>query len=413
LLPVDPEYVEHKLVQLWRLAAHFRRRRARKRLLEARSMLRDPRVYELLGSLYADEDLLVRCGLTYPVAVIDRNLRALRPHDPILSPPADGWRSQSRQFVISKSAYRRTCQTAGSPVFPGETYRMVAIRTQPTGGVVLDCDIGRYDFMLDTCHALDWELLRTLHRHSELPASSERLIDALKMRKELSRRVPDPVRDGTGRSCAIGVSVLTTFYDGDEQYAWLRKRSLHGVAPGAGQLHVIPSFMLQPVHGYRDEEFCVLHNVLREFLEELFGVSAPEDAVYDWFLEFEPIRYLDELFRTGEADVWITGVAASLRSLRPDICVLLRIKTPRWYANHRRSFQVNEEFASMDELRARNEEFVPRIRISANEDDHQLLERAGTYPSEMTSAGAAGFWLGVDAIRTLTARESRVSPASP
>jgi hypothetical protein len=140
-------------------------------------------------------------------------------------------------------------------------------------------------------------------------------------------------------------------------------------------MHVIPSFMFQPVHGYRDEEFCVRHNIRREFYEELFGATAPDDAVYNWFEAREPVRYLDELLARGDAEIWLTGLTVDLRKMRPEICALLRIKTPEWFAHH------SSALADRGELI-----MIPTARISHGYGSMRWI-RTGSPPSRHNESG--------------------------
>jgi len=378
-----------------------------------RAILSEPLLYEFLANQYAKYEILERCGLKYPVAILDKTIRKLEDLDPIIMRPTK-WHLEKSGFLIDNSEYRSFRSEAGAPIEPNETYRTVAIEQQGNK-IGIHCDIGRYDLMMDTCDCLEWEILKVL---SETPdwqtMPFESLFEKLQLRKYLHANVIDPVIDGRGRSAAIAVSVLTTFidenathHDGNRQFLWVRRRSRKGVAVNAGQMHVIPSFMFQPEQGYRDEEFNLLHNIRREFLEELFNVKAPKDALYNWFYKRKPVQYLNEMLKTGEAELWLTGVVVNLLNLRPEICVLLRIKTPKWYADHSsdelphgEKIDICEEFDPNSAYNEdREENFVPRVPLF--DKDKALLERANLYPGDTVPPGAAAFWLGIDALRKL------------
>ncbi|WKZ19457.1 MAG: hypothetical protein QY310_02590 [Candidatus Jettenia sp. CY-1] len=366
-----------------------------------REVLREPRLYEFLANRYAHYEILERCGKIYPVAILNKTIRKVTYRDPIVIAP-EKWHLETAEFIIKDPAYRAFRELIGTSIIPNETYRMVDIK-QTKHGIAIHCNIGRYDLMMDTCDSLEWEILRVLSEISHWQAMSfGALFKKLKLRAHLHAQVKDPPIDGTGRSVAIAVSVLTSFFHGDEQRFFLGCKLTRGL--NAGQMHVIPSFMFQPEQGYRNEEFCLLHNVRREFLEELFGVKAPKGASYRWFFQHKPIQYLDKMLEAGEAEIWLTGVVVNLMNLRPEICMLLRIKTPQWYAIHSsihtrpgERIQINEEFATIHECRGSRKESVSRKFDS----DTELFHSASLNPGDIVPPGAAAFWLGVDALRKL------------
>lgn len=364
-------------------------------------VLQEPRLYDFLAHRYSHYEILERCGKIYPVAILDKTLRKATDHDPIVVAPKK-WNLETTGFIIKDPAYRTFLELIGNLIIPNETYRMVNIK-QTTHGATIHCDIGRYDCMIDTCDCLGWEVLKVLSEASRWQTMSfGELFEKLKLRTYLHAQVKDPLVNGTRRSVAIAVSVLTSFFHGDELRFFLGCKSTKGL--NAGQTHVIPSFMFQPEQGYRNEEFCLLHNVRREFLEELFGVKAPKGASYRWFFQHKPIQYLDKMLEAGEAELWLTGVVVNLMNLRPEICMLLRIKTPQWYAIHSsvhtrpgERIQINEEFATIHECRGSRRESVPRKFDS----DAELFHSASLNPGDIVPPGAAAFWLGVDALRKL------------
>ncbi|TLD41152.1 MAG: hypothetical protein JETT_2571 [Candidatus Jettenia ecosi] len=364
-------------------------------------VLQEPRLYDFLAHRYSHYEILERCGKIYPVAILDKTIRKITYRDPIVMAP-EKWSLETGGFIIRDSAYRAFREFTGDSIIPNETYRMVNIK-QTEHGVIIRCDIGRYDLMLDTCDCLEWEILKVLSETSYWQAMSfEALFKRLELRKYLHAHVKNPLINGTGRSVAIAVSVLTSFFNKEDQSFLLGCKSIKGL--NAGQMHVIPSFMFQPEQGYRNEEFCLLHNVRREFLEELFGVKAPKGASYRWFFQHKPIQYLDKMLEAGEAEIWLTGVVVNLMNLRPEICMLLRIKTLQWYAIHSsvhtrpgERIQINEEFATIHECRGSRKESVSRKFDS----DAELFHSASLNPGDIVPPGAAAFWLGVEALRKL------------
>ena len=96
--------------------------------------------------------------------------------------------------------------------------------------------------------------------------------------------MPDPVADGRYRSAALGVSTLTIgrvrnrTFDGYKLF--LSPRSVT-VATQRRRYHVVPSGMFQPFipsesADLLQSQFSVAETVLREFVEELYGVEELE-----------------------------------------------------------------------------------------------------------------------------------------
>lgn len=104
----------------------------------------------------------------------------------------------------------------------------------------------------------------------------------------------------------------------------------------------------------------MIHNVLREFGEELFDIEELERdrgyVAFEWFYEAPPVKELRDLLATGEAQLLLTGVAVNLLNLRPEVCTLLLILTPEWYRVHSKDIKSrgllcdNWEFADAAEL---------------------------------------------------------------
>jgi hypothetical protein len=158
--------------------------------------------------------------------------------------------------------------------------------------------------------------------------------------------------------------------------------------------------MFQPATGYLDEEFSVIHNFEREYLEELFNRPEPEETEGDWqyFYGDSRLRYLRSLIATGKAALLFTGLAVNLLNLRPEICLLLLIKDPQWYAHHRRNphdkqrFKFNDEWLRVAEMAHNAQTAVARIKYCR--DDTELFLAARLKPSDLVPPGAAALWLG-------------------
>lgn len=204
----------------------------------------------------------------------------------------------------------------------------------------LHCRMGRFFDGLDTSVVLSHELLAQVGKVKRQPRNSrgwsrfER--HRLPLRHALHQGIDDPLLDGAGRCAVLGVSVVTMFNSGEGEYRVLvHRRSGSGVVVQPGLIGVVPTFTFQPIVGDLRGEFSVVDNVLREYLEELFSVQ--EDGATDsarYFYDDPNIVYLRELLAKGEASLTFTGISTNLLDLTADVCVLLRIDCPDWYAFH-------------------------------------------------------------------------------
>ena len=217
----------------------------------------------------------------------------------------------------------------------------------------------------------------------------------------------DPVTNGKGRSTAIAISTLISYNDGENYNLLIKNRSQTATAVHNGLLHVVPSFMFQPIVGNIDFEFSVLHNIYREYLEEIFDIPEEDHSfTVDSIYKNANIKYLDTLLKNGEAELYFTGIAVNLLNLRPEICTLLLIKSPEWYKLHSMGmeyekeklnrFKFNNEFVSYIEFGQNIEDFIYEFKFIRNE--HKLFDDYPIYPHKMVPPGAAAFWLGFDTL---------------
>jgi hypothetical protein len=273
-------------------------------------------------------------------------------------------------------------------------------RLTTDGGIKLDCELTSYFRALDTCDELEWELLS---QHQQLNGNSEmhfkEFDKRLPLRRSLHAEVPDPVRDGSRRGAAIGVSVLVAFREVEGVTMWLRRKSMKNVATHRGMIHVLPSFMFQPASADLDSEFSVTHNVFREYLEELFGRPDPKDGEGDWQYFYRDPVLVDfrKLIKDEKATFHFTGVVVNLLNLRPEICLLLFISDSEWYGRHRSNtdpdyrFNFNDEFMRSIEAGAHPEQLVARLNYVRSDND--VIPQYISH-SDFVPPGAGAFWLG-------------------
>ena len=189
-----------------------------------------------------------------------------------------------------------------------------------------------YFDMIATCDALDHELRDWVRGVRE----------GTPLRNHLFAQVApdDALYSGAGRAATIGISVLTVFAMHDRGYHALLVQRSNRLAIGAGLFHIMPAFVFQPVGQpeWQASMWSIEQQVLREFGEELFVMpeydawTAPTSP--DYFTQFGPVAHLIAMLNDGRASLTLTGVAINLLSIRPEVCTLLIIHDPDWYATY-------------------------------------------------------------------------------
>ena len=369
-------------------------------------------LYDFLKWRYRDHPLLERCRQTYPVMVLPATAAQIDKPESVLSTPLVRISEREDEFIIRDDTYRRQLEAAGKKI---ENRLCFTFRSlQANGEISVQCGLGHYFDALDTCYALEWELL---HEYARLPATGisenafHKLQGRLPLREKIHLGCPDPIRSGYGRSAFIGISVLICYRDGDEYYLWLRKRSDTTVAVDTGLFHVIPSFVFQPATGFIEQEYSVIHNLKREYLEELFNRPEPrrDEKDFRYFYKDPGLLFLENLIIGGLAAVHLSGIAVNLLNLRPEICLLLFIKSNDWYSYHRdnmkaeQRFHLNNEWAALGESPGDRSAAPERIPLSSADD--MICDKFGLLPGKIAPAGAAALWLGLDLLRLLGLRK--------
>jgi transcriptional regulator with XRE-family HTH domain len=262
------------------------------------------------------------------------------------------------------------------------TYDLHTIIRDEQGRVQLDCKLGTYYHSLSTSESLDPELLEA---YAAWPDSQrEQVWPRLERRAWLHDRVPDPVADGRYRSAAIGVSTLTIVrvrtrsFDGYKLF--LSPRSVTA-ATQRRRYHVVPSGMFQPFipgdsSDLLQDRFSVSQTVMREFVEELYGVEELEtgdgrvdpQAIY----RRREARLLSDLLSSGDAALLYSGVAVNLLAVRPEICTVLIIRDPIWYERECGELRICGEYLQQ----CQQAELLPDQRwvqlINLDRDDLEL-----------------------------------------
>lgn len=336
------------------------------------------RLVDYLTQTYGDK-LFVRNGERYPVMVFPSEQAQHDVVDSILTPDDPREFVDPETFPIYDADHlaelRRT-----RDVTNGMSYVLHRLSFDP---LTVEARLGHYYDMLATCDALDQEL-RSYARGEQ---------DGLPHREQFHAAITpeEALYSGAGRCAIIGVATLTVFNHERTYKAIVAKRS-NRLAVGAGLYHVVPAFVFQPSgpEAFYSAEWSLKHQILREFGEELFAM--PEFAEWDgvtianYFYDEPPVHELLTMLDNGHAALHLTGVAMNLLTLRAEICTLLVIHDPDWYARWK------------DELRAalfteRQETlYVPVDDTSALPDN---------LPMQMTPHGAAALWMGIDRVKEL------------
>jgi len=389
-------------------------KRLEERLENARAAISRKDLLLFLRWKYHKEPILERAGYVYPVAIY-----------PAPKLQREDLRSVLKSFLVKD-------EENDKPLIDRSEYIDIVNSLKPGKGLTLgkevntlvyamkfleiddkiqlECKLGRYFTSYRSSEVLEWEIRSSINK---LKGTSEKHFsdfnDQLPLRKYLHEKVSNPVVDGTGRTAAIGTSVLIAYNDNGVIKLLTKRRSSKGVPLRAGLLHVIPSFMFQPTTNEVDDEFDITHNIYREYLEELFNL--PENFAKNrhpsYFDSDKRLIYLKKLVAAGNASLYFTGITVNLLNLRPEICALLLIRTPEWYEKCKNDpelhWDLNDEFYNIhrieDEGIVKQQELIGGITFSM--DDNQMLEQGSIYPDRTVPAGAGAFWLGVEVLKEL------------
>lgn len=403
-----PFYQESK--DLYNLATkHWDRFTQNKRIEQhklAQKSHENPLLYEFLKWKYGDYPILERCGNVYPVVVFPAPKHQQRNLNSALLYPLVKDKPKAETFAARDPSFRVLIEKLGAPLENRLTYTMIRLNTQDT--LQLTCMLGCYYYQLDTCHSLGWEILSSLGKLGRHDKDSFKIFDdeQLKLRKALHEKVNNPIIDGSGRNAGIGISTLIAYNNNGKMQLWLKRRSRKGVAVLQGLVHVIPSFMFQPMTMFVDEEFDIPHNIFREYLEEIFDRPEPqlgEEEAYNYFYDDPRLQYLHILLGRQEAELLFTGIAIDLLTLTPEICTMLWFKKPDWFSHHSHSadkerFKVNLEFMKGYEERDPLDYWLV-TPVPFSHSDSELSQYEYLSPSRITPSGAAAFWLGLEQLR--------------
>jgi hypothetical protein len=315
----------------------------------------------------------------------------------------DEWDRQLREIRAGKRAHLDTWNQL--------TYDLKAMTLDDHGRVRLDCKLGTYYHSLSTSECLDPELLEVL---AAWPDTAPDVAWArLPRRIWLHEHVRDPVVDCRCRSAALGVSTLTIVRvrtrDFDGYKLFLSPRSIT-VATQRRRYHVVPSGMFQPFVPAEAEDslrgqFSVYASVMREFVEELYGVEELEtgdgrvdpDAIY----HRREARLLGRMLDAGDAALLYTGVAVNLLALRPEICTVLIVHDPAWWEQECGELRLCDEYMQQCEQveLLPDQRWVQLIRLDRDTLELQASWRDALRARTVVAPGVAAIELGLRVAR--------------
>ncbi|MCY3796286.1 MAG: hypothetical protein OXG84_00655 [Chloroflexi bacterium] len=339
------------------------------------------RLTDYLRRLYQCQPF-ARQGIEHPVTVYYPSATQIHDVDSLLDPGLPV--AESRDFAVYDYSYLHDLQNSKKGLYNGATFTMRRIQEYP---LRLRGRIGRYYDMLATCAALE----------RESRAAAEAGLMRAPSRTAYHRQVPPDVAllRGDERSAAIGIGALTVFNDGDVYRAILAKRS-ESTAFDSNMYHVLPAMMFEPTTAnFADKrEWSVKHQILREVLEELFGLpEARRPMRWDYFYDHPALRYLLRLMETGEAQLCATGIILNLLTLRPEISALLLIHDPEWYV------RVSAKDSDMP-FQTADETVGDSVVMAPITTDEGFLAR---FPPDlhlsMPAQATATMWLGIEQAR--------------
>lgn len=319
-------------------------------------------------------------------------------HPIVVYPPEDSQRasvdsmigtlsdSHAEHHAIYDYGYLHSVQNSGRSVYNGRTYVLHHLTTHP---LQLHGQFGQYFDMLATCAALE----------NEMKASIGTGLIRLPLRTQLHRslHVPQAVWSGAGRSAAIGGACLVVFNDQGVYRAILAPRSASN-ATDPGFYHVMPAFIFQPTQAQPHPlDWRISHHIFREFLEELFGLEetdAPPEALY----QHPALADLQRMLATGKAELRATGIAVNLLTLRPEVCAVLVIHDPGWWA------RVTDP-ASEYPINAASEAQGGHLSVVPVSSDTAILEALPRHLYvHMPPQGYTALWLGAEEARRRIAK---------
>lgn len=351
---------------------------------KSKETLENPSLPPFLGDFYGC-DILEEAGHSYPVTVLRVSDNQVNDPDSVLKKPLS---DESHGAPFSED-YVTKLKGFGRTVNNDDTFVMEHVAVDSFGNLEVMCGIGKYFDAINTCDLLELETMECCGATSYTTNEYADLRRKLTLRSEYKKHEPNPLWSGKERSAAIGASVLVVYESEGVYHALLGGRGKK-TAVHADAFHVAPASHFQARSSIDREEFSLRVNTLREYSEELFNCKEAERSKEDIspapLSERPEVVRLEQMLRTGEAKLQITGYCMNLLNLRPEFCLLLLIRDPQWVKDRRLNKNWEIERWQSFEIEANNCSLAK-----------QLSQRA----SPLVPPGAAAFWLGIERARHL------------
>jgi DNA-binding XRE family transcriptional regulator len=176
-----------------------------------------------------------------------------------------------------------------------------------------------------------------------------------------------------------------------------------------GLFGIIPGGMFQPEVSPLDE-WNIHHCIIKEFTEELFGADFDRERASPFYFfynadeKWKHAAALYRAFKDGECKLIHSGVLLTMLDWLPQICCVLLIEEPSWYA--RLSVDMKNNFENLSRT-----DFMRSIKAAMTDefdlDDFEsqfleLAEPATTGPAisgRWVPASLGSLWLGIAAVR--------------
>ncbi len=356
MIPISPGDIVtllEKGLPLRNLPAQLRERRA-DRLVGASAGTRASHLlYEFLQQVYYDLPVLMGPDGPFPVGVLPVSAEAASNVDRLsiqLGPAPSS-------FLVMQPEIVQALRRRGADLWNGTTFSLSSLKLDARGAVDGATGyLGSYFAMVNSADYLEYELLGKILQ-SDTPFS----LDDLPKRALALEEFDSPcgcLISGGGVNAVIAVSTLVV-YARENSYWMLCDVRSKRVAEYGDLYHVIPSFIYQPVSATTEHNLAIerglVHNIYREYLEELFRIPEVErvgkPVAPDFFYQHPNLVLLKELLTSGAADLSATAVIFNLLNHRPEVCTVLVIRDDAWFVRQRgttgtelRGLNLNDEF---------------------------------------------------------------------
>jgi hypothetical protein len=273
------------------------------------------------------------------------------------------------------SAYVRQRVAAGHRIEDKLVYELRGV-TAAEDGAKMTAGLTTYGSCLAAQDALEAELCSALAGAGDADAA----VGRLKLR-QASVGQNGMVR--AGNALAIAVTLVVPDEVGQMRLLFGPRSSRTGAH--GGMFHVMPAGMVQPELGGVQDEWDLEHAFLKEYGEELFGMTLekkPDNPRY-FYDAWPAVRALRAAIADGRCEFRTTGLVLSLFNLRPEVTAVLLVRDRQWWREQERAMKPNWEY---DEV----------LSIGLERVEDEFVELCGTDAGRWVSSGLASFWLAAD-----------------